>query len=239
MQLVRFSALVLAKYAFSVLYRLEKQWVSRPTPVPYSKVRVLVLLNHTSLMEPVYLSALPLRFLWRLASRGVVPGADKTLQRPILGKVYRLLVGRMVSISRKRDATWDGFMGSIQPESLILIAPEGRMKRLSGYDRDGMPMTVRGGIADILNQFNSGSILLAYSGGLHHVLAPEQRFPRFFKRIALRLELLDLASYKASIGWSNDAEHCKQAVIDDLTRRMQRHCPWLEHTSGHAFLHRR
>jgi hypothetical protein len=33
---------------------------------------------------------------------------------------------------------------------MVLMAPEGRMKRADGLDAHGQPMTVRGGIADIL-----------------------------------------------------------------------------------------
>jgi hypothetical protein len=47
---------------------------------------------------------------------------------------------------------------------------------------------VRGGIADILEAIPSGRMLLAYSGGLHHVQAPGEHVPRPFRTLYLNLE---------------------------------------------------
>jgi hypothetical protein len=107
-----------------------------------------------------------------------------------------------------------------------VLLPEGRMKRAGGFDATGQPMTVRGGIADILESIGAGRMLLAYSGGLHHVQAPGERFPRLWKTIRMRLELVDIAAYRAGLlagagaglGW-------KRAVIADLERRRDLFCP--------------
>ena len=41
-------------------------------------------------------------------------------------------------------------MNQIDEDAVVIILPEGRMKRATGLDKKGMPMTVRGGVADIL-----------------------------------------------------------------------------------------
>ena len=46
------------------------------------------------------------------------------------------------------------------------------MKRANGMDLEGMPMTIRGGVADLLMAIPGGRMLIAYSGGLHHVQVP-------------------------------------------------------------------
>src|SRR5581483_8303288 len=108
--------------------------------------------------------------------------------------------------------------------SLVIIAPEGRMKRTTGLDAEGNPMTVRGGIADVLRGIPAGDMLLAYSGGLHHLQAPGELLPRVFKRIAMRLELVDIASYREELLARNGRHGFKRAVIQDLEARRDLHC---------------
>ena len=129
-----------------------------------------------------------------------------------------------VSISRERDETWSEVLRQIDPDAMVIILPEGRMKRANGLDSEGKPMTVRGGIADILRNIDSGGMLLAYSGGLHHVQAPGEHLPRVFKRIRMRLELIDIASYKESLLESAGRHGFKRAVIADLEARRDLHC---------------
>ncbi len=81
---------------------------------------------------------------------------------------------------------------------MVMILPEGRMMRRNGLDSNGQPMTVRGGIADILDAIPDGRMLLAYSGGLHHVQAPGDGLPRLFRSIRLNLEAVDIADYRAA-----------------------------------------
>ena len=94
----------------------------------------------------------------------------------MVGRFFRILAANVVSITRERDHTWRDVLATIDPDSMVLILPEGRMKRLNGLDSNGQPMTVRGGIADILETIERGPMLVAYSGGLHHVQAPGERF---------------------------------------------------------------
>ena len=73
-----FTMLTLLKYASKVFYRHDFAFIG-PTPQdPWADIRLVAFLNHTSLFEPVFLGAVPARFIWRLAAHGVVPAADKT-----------------------------------------------------------------------------------------------------------------------------------------------------------------
>jgi hypothetical protein len=112
----------------------------------------------------------------------------------------------------------------IDPDAMVVIAPEGRMKRANGLDSEGRPMTVRGGIADILQAVGSGRMLLAYSGGLHHVQIPGQFLPRPFKTIRVRLETVDIEAYCRSLKETPGSEDFKRAVRADLERRRDLYC---------------
>ena len=67
-------------------------------------------------------------------------------------------------------------------------------------------------------------MLLAYSGGLHHVQVPG-RVPRIFKTVRLRVENLDVAQYIADHMSSGGPEQFKKNVILDLQERRDRLCP--------------
>ena len=151
---------------------------------PWTGLRVVALLNHTSLFEPVVTAIASNRLLWQIAAHGVLPVADKTLARPIVGRLFRLIARHVVRVTRQRDETWAEVLERLHDEeALIVILPEGRMKRRTGLDLDGNPMTIRGGIADILESVPDGRLFIGYSGGLHHVHAPGDRFPRLFRRV--------------------------------------------------------
>jgi hypothetical protein len=168
----------------------------------------------------------PPRFLWRVACHGVVPAAEKTTSRPIVGQFFKLIAAHVVSISRERDHTWREVLARIDPDSMVIILPEGRMKRRGGLDSKGQPMTVRGGIADILESIPSGPMLVAYSGGLHHVQAPGESLPRPFRTIRMNFELLDIATYRREREREADGPiGFKRAVVDDLERRRDRNTP--------------
>lgn len=225
--------LILTVKAFSRLfYRLDVDWVGEPVEDPWNRLRVAAFLNHTSLYEVLFFAALPNHVLWRFSSRGVVPGADKTLKRPVVGLFFRLFAHKVVPITRRRDHTWTEFMDAVAGDSMVVLAPEGRMKRPTGLDLQGNPMTVRGGIADVLEAVGAGRMLVVYSGGLHHVQAPGEALPRLFKTIRLRLEIVDIAGYVQAMGLGGDAAAYKKAVIEDMEARRDRVCLPLE--KGHA-----
>ncbi|MDX1577920.1 MAG: hypothetical protein R3266_05525 [Gemmatimonadota bacterium] len=219
-----FLLLYAVKLASRLFWRVRLEWV-RSIDDPWSDLRVLALLNHTSLYEPVFAGAAPNRLLWQIAAHGVVPIADKTVRRPFVGRFFRFVARHVVSITRERDETWSEVLSRIEdPDALVVILPEGRMKRRSGLDLEGNPMTVRGGIADILAGVEEGRLFLAYSEGLHHVHAPGDRFPRLFREVRLKADVLDIPEYRTRLEGRYGKEHFKRAVIEDLTRRRDECC---------------
>ena len=223
-RLASFFLLSAIKIVSRIFYRIEVGWVGNEPSDRWDNIRLLVFLNHTSLFEPLFFGIVPYKFIWELSEKLVLPGADKTLKRPLVGRFFKLLTPNMVPITRKNDHTWEQFLETIKPTSLVAILPEGRMKRQSGLDTEGKPMSVRGGVADILDRLFSGNMLLAYSGGLHHVQTPGDRFFRVFKTIKINLEQMSVSSYKEHLG-GGENDVFKRAVINDLQKRMKECCP--------------
>jgi hypothetical protein len=208
------------KYISKALYKTEANWITPMEQIQWEEIRLVVLLNHTSLFEPVFVSVIPNKNLWRAANRLVVPIADVTMNRPVVGKIFRVLAPQAIAITRKRDDSWNEFMSKIADNALILIFPEGRMKRKGGLDKFGKPMNVKGGIADILEKMDHGKMIIAYSGGLHHVQAPGHRTFHVFKTIRVGVEQFDINEYKKRFKGQN----LREAVIRDLEERMKIHC---------------
>jgi 1-acyl-sn-glycerol-3-phosphate acyltransferase len=219
-----FSALMCLRLLAKVFYRHDFQFVGDVPKDPWAGLNLVVFLNHTSLFEPVFLGAVPARFIWRLAAHGVVPAADKTTDRPLVGAVFRFIAHRVIPITRQRDDTWAQVLSTIEPDSMVAIAPEGRMKRANGLDLHGKPMTVRGGVADILLALQKGRMLVAVSGGLHHVQMPGHA-PRIFRTVRLRVENLDIADYIADMMATGGETEFKKNVIRDLETRRDRYAP--------------
>ncbi len=220
-----FMLLLMVKYASRVLFRVRLEWCRTPPPDWWANLRVLALLNHTSLFEPIFAALAPNRLLWQIAAHGVVPVADKTATRPIVGRFFRFVAHRVIPITRERDETWTVVMSGVEdPRAIVVILPEGRMKRTTGLDLHGRPMTVRGGIADILRAVPEGRMLLGFSGGLHHVHAPGDRWPRLFRKVRLVAEILDVAEYRSALLERGGEKGFKSAVIEDLTRRRDELC---------------
>jgi hypothetical protein len=223
------SALVFAvisslKFVSKLFYRYDFAFLG-PTPKdPWADIRLVIFLNHTSLFEPIFLGAVPNSFIWRLAAHGVVPAADKTTDRPLVGMVFKFVAHHVIAITRQRDDTWFQVLQKIDPNSMVVIAPEGRMKRANGLDLHGKPMTVRGGVADILQAVKTGRMLIAYSGGLHHVQVPG-KMPRPFKTVALRVENLDIAQYIAEMVARGGEAEFKKTVMRDLDARRDELAP--------------
>lgn len=210
-----------------LFWRPRTGWVgAEPPRSVLSHLRVACFLNHTSLFEWIFIAAVPIRFAWRVACHGVVPAAEKTISRPVVGRFFKLLAAHVVSITRERDHTWREVLSRIDPDSMVLILPEGRMKRLNGLDANGQPMTVRGGIADILETIPSGPMLIAYSGGLHHVQAPGERFPHLFRVVRMNFEVVDIGEYRVErMAAAGSEAGFKRAVVQDLERRRDANCP--------------
>ena len=207
-----------------IFYKTEATWITPKEEIDWDKIKVAVILNHTSLFEPLFFSAIPGKKLWRAIDRTVVPVADVTMNRPIIGRLFKTLLPNVVTITRKRDDTWTNVMQLVEGNSLLAIFPEGRMKRANGLDKYGKPMSVKAGIAEILSKIESGKMLIAYSGGLHHVQAPGQIIPKVFKKIKIAFELVDIREYKEALKAENNRIF-RRNVVADLEERMKKHCP--------------
>lgn len=209
-----------------LFYHHDMRWVGQVPDDPWSELRLVAILNHTSLFEPLFAGGVPNRFLWDVANRAVAPVAEKTVDRPLVGRFFRRVAAHVEPVTRERDESWDRFVSrAAEPGRLAVILPEGRMKRPTGRDAHGEPMTVRGGIADLIREIPDGRMLLAYSGGLHHVQAPGEPCPRPFRVLRMRLESVEIGTYRERLLAEGGAEGFKAAVIRDLTRRRDRHCP--------------
>jgi hypothetical protein len=142
-----------------------------------------------------------------------------------VGLFFRFLVRHTVTVTRQRDSTWEDVLSRIDDRALVIILPEGRMKRRTGLDSKGREMTVRSGIADILQAMPDGRILMVYSGGLHHIQAPGELLPRPFKPILCRFEMIDIAPYKLELAARYPELDFRAAVVRDLTERRDAFCP--------------
>ncbi|MFN8296441.1 MAG: 1-acyl-sn-glycerol-3-phosphate acyltransferase [Chitinophagales bacterium] len=221
--LISYFLLLSIKYFSRLFYRFEIGWPEQR--IKWSKIRLLIFLNHTSLFEFLYLGILPNHFLRKLSKRMVAPAANKTLDRPIVGTFFKMFSPGMISITRKRDDSWENFLESIYEDSIILIAPEGRMKRKNGLDLDGNKMTVKPGVVDIINGLHTGEMAIAYSGGLHHVQIPDEGLPKLFKTIKMNIELFDIPSYKAMFNTDIGSDVWRQSVLKDLQMRLETKVP--------------
>lgn len=220
-----FLVLLKAKLFAHLFYRFSSRWVGEVPEERWDGIRLIVLLNHTSLFEWLYVGVAPWTLVWQIAAHGVVPVADKTLKRPFVGRFFSVVAQHVVPISRKPDESWRQLLESVNdPKATVLILPEGRMKRASGLDAEGRPMTVRGGVADIMRSIDSGRVLFGYMAGLHHVQIPGQRFPRLFKRLEMTLEAVELEDYKRSIGTDLGPRSFKREVKRDLEERKAKWC---------------
>ena len=224
-RVLNFLALASIKLFARTFYRVENTWLNnKPGEDPWKGMRLIVFLNHTSLFEPLLLGAAPWRMLWQMAGRIIAPGADVTMNRPIAGKLLKYIAPKMIPISRERDETWNQFMDAIEPESVVIIAPEGRMMRENGLDKHGNPMSVRGGVADILELLETGEMVIVYSGGLHHVQKPGEGLPKLFKRIRLQCEKINISKYIATMKQNSESSFTK-AVKQDFEDSMKRNVP--------------
>ncbi|MFW5951912.1 MAG: hypothetical protein ACOCVZ_07350 [Gemmatimonadota bacterium] len=219
-----YGALLAVKYASRALYDIREEWVGEVPRDPWDRVRLIAVLHHTSLAEGVYLPVVPNRVLRNMARHAVLPIAQETMDRPLEGRVFKLLIPNVVPITRRRDESWTRVLSQIDdPHSMVALFPEGRMMRPDGRDKKGQPMTIKPGIAEVLRSMGSGRMVLGYSGGLHHVFRPGASRPRFFKSLHIRLESLDIAEYVAA-RMEEDGTF-PEAVVRDLTRRRDLHTP--------------
>ncbi|MCB2148704.1 MAG: 1-acyl-sn-glycerol-3-phosphate acyltransferase [Deltaproteobacteria bacterium] len=218
-----------------VFYRFDIDWVHQPPADPWRHLRLVAFLNHTSLYEPLFVGGFPNEFIRRIAFMGLMPVADKATRRPLMGFFFRMVAKNVVAVTRKNDRTWNQVLATMQPDTMVIIMPEGRMMRANGLDKSGRPMTVRGGIADIVRSIPEGRMLMTYSAGLHHVQIPGQRIPKLFKTLRMRLESMDIADYRNRLMDQYGPVGFKKALIRDLENRRDRYCFGLEPASAPVY----
>jgi hypothetical protein len=221
--LLGFIILSFVKIFSHLFYSAEFVWKTDKPKDVWRQTRIIALLNHTSLFEPLYIRAFSFADLWYLTARLNVPGADITLRRPLVGLFWKLMFPNIISVSRKQDSTWSTYLKSIRGDSIILMAPEGRMKRPNGLDKYGKPMTVKPGIVDIIEASSGGGMVLALSGGLHHIQRPGEPLPKFFKSMKMNLYYFDLDEYKKRFPGSSRER--KLAMVADLQHHLETNCP--------------
>jgi hypothetical protein len=152
-----------------------------------------------------------------------------------MGFFFRMVAKNVVPVTRQQDHTWKQVLATMRADSMVIIMPEGRMMRANGLDKSGQPMTVRGGIADIVRSIPEGRMLMTYSAGLHHVQTPGQRLPKLFKTLRMRLESVDIADYRNRLMDQYGPDGFKKALIRDLENRRDRFCFGLAPASPPAY----
>ena len=193
-----FCMLGLVKTIGHLFFSFDKE-TTDGNETDWSSVRVIAWINHTSLFDLFLICVFPYKFLWQASKDCMTPIAEKTVKRPILGLLFRNLTSKKTFVSQKRDDSWSQFLDSIDNSSIVALFPEGRMKRKNGLDKQGRKLSIRGGIADILQKKSEGKMLIIYSGGMHHIQAPGEKWPKLFQTIHARLESTDIAEYKNSL----------------------------------------
>jgi 1-acyl-sn-glycerol-3-phosphate acyltransferase len=216
---VAFLILATIKVVVRIFYSRDFMWIPEREQVDFNRARLLVLLNHTSLYEPLFLSELPFRFLWLIADKIYLPIADVTLKRPIVGAFFKLMLPRVFPITRKSDDSWQNYLKSIEPDDVVIIAAEGRMKRPNGLDKHGKKMSIRAGVADIIERLEGGTMLICHSGGLHHIQKPGQMIPKVFQKIRMKVTVVDIQEYKKK--FSNHPRERKIQIVEDFQARLE------------------
>lgn len=220
MHYLRFLFLALLKTLGYLFYPAKFNWISKGRG-DWDQVSLVLVLNHTSLFEFVYSIALPYRFLWQLSRKLVMPVADVTLKKPISGFIFSRLAPKTISLSRKRDNSWLHFLSQISENDICIFMPEGQMKRRNGLDKHGKPMMVKLGVYELLKKYRGKNMVIVYSKGLRHILAPGGKVPKIFKKIEANLEFLEVDKY---LDQHSHHKHLGPFIAKDLQERRDRYC---------------
>ena len=85
-----YSILFICRIFSQIFYSHKVSWVDEQPDNAWQDIRVIALLNHTSLYEWLYLPAAPpASLLFKIAEKAVIPIADITMKRPIIGTVFQ------------------------------------------------------------------------------------------------------------------------------------------------------
>ncbi|MEM8997906.1 MAG: hypothetical protein AAGF23_24205 [Acidobacteriota bacterium] len=229
-RLIVFCLLYAVRLFSRIFYRQEVSWVGDVPAEKWPPYRLVAILNHTSLCEFLYAGQTPASFLWRMAGHCTLPIASVTMKRPLVGLFWRMVAANPISITRERDNTWEQVLEALDdPKAMLLILPEGRMKRGDGMDKNGRPMTVRAGIADLLRGLPDGKMLLCFSQGLHHIQIPGDGWLKLGKPVRMRFETFEIDAYKRLIAdgldLADDRDFVtfKRRIKSDLEHRRDRY----------------
>jgi hypothetical protein len=218
--ILRYLFLCLLKIVGRLIYPSKIKWITK-RPDDLNEISLILILNHTSLLEFIYCIILPFSYLWQLSKRSVFPIAEKTLKKPFYGFMLSHIAPKTISLTRKRDESWLNFLNQIKKDDICVFLPEGQMKRKTGFDKYGKKMVVKKGVYDILLKYRNKSMAIVYSGGLHHILAPEDHYPRIFKKIFVKVECLKVNDYLKIF---EQEELVIEKITQDLQRRRDLHC---------------
>ncbi len=78
-----FLLLLAVRATSRLLFRLREDWMPAKPHEMADDTRIVAILNHTSLYEPLIAGYASTKLLWRFARHGVLPVAEKTMKRPI------------------------------------------------------------------------------------------------------------------------------------------------------------
>lgn len=217
---LRFLFLSLLKLCGYIIYPSKLETIDHEK-IDWDHVSLILVLNHTSLFEFVFGVALPFRYLWKLSNKLVLPVAQDTLNRVVPRFVFSYIAPKTVGLTRKRDRSWSEFLSKIDADDICIFMPEGQMKRKNGLNKFGKKMIVRQGVLEVLKKYRSKNMVIFYSKGLHHVLAPGDRFPRFFRKIEAKLQYVSVDEYLKGF---DHLENAAELVAIDLQKRRDRYC---------------
>lgn len=217
---VRYSFLAGLKIAGYIIYPSKLNWLTKE-PDNWDDISLILILNHTSLFEFVYGVTLPYKFLKNLSQHLVIPVADKTMKKPIAGRIFKYLAPHTIPLTRKRDDSWQFFLNQIKSDNICIFMPEGQMKRRNGLDKNGNPMQVKTGVYDLLLKYQGKKMAIVYSHGLHHVMAPNDKIPKIFQKISADIEQVDIDTYLKQF---KNCENPAIEVAQDLQIKRDRYC---------------
>jgi hypothetical protein len=135
--------------------------------------------------------------------------------------IFKNLAPYTITLTRKRDESWQSFLDQIKEDAICIFMPEGQMKRKNGLDKNGNPMQVKKGVFDLLQKYRGKKMVLVYSHGLHHVMAPGDKFPKIFKHISANIEQVNIDEYLKQF---EQASAPAVEVANDLQARRDKYC---------------
>jgi hypothetical protein len=68
-------------------------------------------------------------------------------------------------------------------------------------------------------------MVIAYSGGIHHVQVPGEGLPKLFKRLKMNLEYFNIKEYKNRFSSEIGSEQWRKSVLADLQWRLENNVP--------------